>query len=179
MFALTCMLPAALNVIVILLHLKFPEGTEPVTEGESAEEIALLTSDDAEEGAKKPSKRRRRKKKKDTKWKRFWRAVARGYNKNRVWIASVLALAATAAIQIRFFIVIPRLTSLYTMNYPILVGMVLIFTVSLVLDKWCLHAKTGDKFTDSLLKNLRSVLSILQFTLILMMIAAAFKLFNI
>ena len=68
MFALTCMLPAALNVIVILLHLKFPEGTEPVTEGESAEEIALLTSDDAEEGAKKPSKRKRRKKKKDTKW---------------------------------------------------------------------------------------------------------------
>lgn len=185
LFALMCLFPAVINVIVILIRFKLPEGKK-LSLTEEKEDTAVFessrdSSTESEEVDRKSKTRRKRKKPsgKPNLMIRVLCVISRFYNRNRVWIAVVLALAATVLIQIRFFIVQARLTSLYTMNYAVLIGMVFIFTVFIALDKWCQHAKTGDEFTDSLLKNLRSVLALLQFTLILMMIVAALKLLGI
>ena len=178
LFALTCMLPAAANLIVMLSRLRFPEGRKEneisscmvPSEGETPVEEAPSSGKRSKKNAKKKEKKPR-----GTGFYKF----ARFYNRNRAILASILMLAATVAIQIRFFLVQSRLTSLYVVNYPVLIGLVLLFTVFISLDKWCLHAKTGDSFSDSLLKNLRSVLALLRLALIFMMISVALKIFGV
>ena len=188
LFALMCLFPAVINIVVMVLRFKLPEGkgmkeleaNAEVTE--DGTEATDLKSDKAEAISAETKKKRRKAKKGNGK--QFWLkralcAVARWYNRNRVWIAVVLALAATVLVQIRFFVVQSRLTSLYTMNYPTLIGMIIMFTVFIALDKWGSHARSGENFTDSLLKNLRSVFALLQLALILMMIASALKIFGV
>ena len=176
LFALTCLFPAVVNVIVMVLRLRLPEGKATDVGAPLAESV---TEENEEEALTGKGKRRRKKSRKVTKKRQPLRAFARWYNRNRVWIAAFLALVATVLVQIRFFTVLPRMTSLYTMNYPVVIGMILLFTAFIALDKWCFHAKTGDEFTDSLLKNLRSVLALLQLALVCMMIASALKLFGV
>lgn len=187
LFALTCLFPAVINLLVMLLRLRLPEEkpeqAENVPVQTESHELIEEQKESAENGEETRKGKKRKKKRKNgkgsSKFKKALCAVARFYNRNRIWTASIFVLAVTVFVQIRFYIVQSRLTSLYTMNYAVLVGMIFIFTVFIALDKWCLHAKTGDLFTDSLLKNLRSILAFLQFALVLMMIAAALKLFGV
>lgn len=188
LFALMCFFPAVVNIIVMVIRYRLPEGKdagnliEGATTAESITGGADSKKDDAEASPEETNKKKRRVRKSNGKpfWlKRALCAVARWYNRNRVWIAVILALAATVLIQLRFFIVQSRLTSLYTMNYPALIGMIIMFTVFIALDKWGSHAKSGDDFCDAMLKNLRSVFALLQIALILIMIASALKLFGI
>ncbi|MBR2907335.1 MAG: protease modulator HflK [Clostridia bacterium] len=188
LFALMCFFPAVINVIVMVLRFCLPEGKcsgssiETASVAEESIETTEPQNDDVAGSSEKTGKKKKkaRKNKGSRSFiKRALCAVARWYNRNRVWIAVVLALTATVLIQIRFFVVQSRLTSLYTMNYPTLIAMIVMFTVFIALDKWGSHAKSGENFSDSLLKNLRSVFALLQIALVLMMIASALKIFGV
>ena len=174
LFALTCLLPAGFNLIVMLTYLKLP--LKKVRQRTEDAEVSSEIPDSPEEDSKK---RKTSKKKRKGSGKSKWNAFAEFYNRYRGILACALALVGMVLIQIRFFTVQIRLTSLYVMNYPILIGMALIFTVFIALDKWCQHSKTGNPFTDSLTRNLRSVLALLRLALGLMMIASALKIFGI
>ncbi len=171
LFALMCFFPAVINLIVAVVYFKLPEG-----KGEQAPAEDLASS---EENATENGKRIRKKGKRGSGLKKVLCSVARWYNRSRVWIAVVLSLVATSLIQLRFFIVQSRLTSLYTMNYPILVAMIVMFTVFIALDKWGKSVGEGDDFTASLVKNLRSVFALLKLALILIMLASALKILGL
>ena len=137
LFALTCLLPAGFNLIVMLTYLKLP--LKKVRQRTEDAEVSSEIPDSPEEDSKK---RKTPKKKRRGSGKSKWNAFAEFYNRYRGILACALALVGMVLIQIRFFTVQIRLTSLYVMNYPILIGMALIFTVFIALDKWCQDRKS-------------------------------------
>jgi membrane protease subunit HflK len=72
-----------------------------------------------------------------------------------------------------------RLTSIYTLNYPILIGLMVVFVVFIILDKWCVYAKTGDEFGDVVSKNLRSVMILLRLALAAIAVVVALTLLGL
>lgn len=185
LFALMCFFPAVINLIVAIIRFQLPEGKTEQKSGETVSESeSIETSEKSKcnEETQTPGKEKKKTRKKAIRFgglRRVIYSIARWYNKNRILITVALSLIATALIQVRFFIVQARLTSLYTMNYPVLIAMIVMFTVFIALDKWGSRVNTGDSFSDSLVKNLRSVFALLQLALILIMIASALKILGI
>ena len=185
LFALMCFFPAAINLIVAIVRFQLPEGK---TEQNSCKVVPESESAEASKESKceeeiLPSKKRSGKMRKKAAFfgglRRVISSITRWYNKNRILIAVVLSLIVTVLIHIRFFVVQARLTSLYTMNYPVLIAMIVMFTVFIALDKWGSRVSTGDGVSDSLVKNLRSVFALLQLALIFIMVASTLKILGI
>ena len=171
LFAQMCLFPAVVNLLVIFSRVHFPETAKvtPSAEGETVEGVVVET------------------KKSKLAWLYCIGRAIRGlllriggaYNRSRIKIISVLAAVAGIYSALRFFVMMRRLTSIYTLNYPILIGLMVAFVVFIILDKWCVYAKTGDEFGDVVSKNLRSVMILLRLALAAIAVVVALTLLGL
>ena len=170
LFAQMCLFPAIVNLLVLFTRVRLPESEKLIslTEGSEANEEVV-------EAEKKSA------------WlyrigrvlRRFFLRVGGTYNRSRVKIVSVLAAVAGLYTVLRFFVMMRRMTSIYALNYPILIGLMVVFVVFIILDKWCVYAKCGDEFGDVVSKNLRSVMILLRLALAAIAIVVALKLLGL
>ena len=95
------------------------------------------------------------------------------------FISLFTAAASFAAIQFFFAISLKAATSLYVVNYAYAVLLIAIFLVYIVLDKWMLHNETDDEYALALSFNVRSIIAVARFALILIIPSVFIKLLGI
>ena len=166
LFAQMCLFPALLNLFVMLSRMRMPAGMPAVAEADAEQ-----TEAGKPRGA----------------WlhrlagaiRRLWLRVGGAYNRGRVKLLLVLSLGVCVYTTLRFFVMLRRMTSIYRLNYPILIGLMVAFIIFIILDKWCIYAKSGDVFGDVISKNLRSVMMLLRLALALIAVTVALKLLGL
>lgn len=107
------------------------------------------------------------------------RLIAIAFNKSRNALRLILSVASSAGLVLYFFVMFRRMTSVYTLAYwqPILFAAV--FVIFIVLDKWCKHTETDNKFIAAMIFNTRTVLAVGRMALLLDAVAAMLKLLGI
>lgn len=110
-----------------------------------------------------------------------FRACAKFYNKRRTVIASAVALAINVILQIRFFVMLMRMTSIYTLSYAYLIAVIVVFIVLLSVEKWTAHISEDgrDEFFTAMKKNIRSVLILIRTALLLLGVCMVLKLLGV
>lgn len=99
--------------------------------------------------------------------------------KSKVIISIILFTIIEVIVQFVFWTYVPRMTSIYTLNYLYIVFLLIFFIVFIILDKFCLHALSNDKVITVVIDNLRSIVIISRFSLLLLMISVVIKLLGL
>ena len=177
LFAILCLMPTVTYAPILLFRFRIPVEDVP-TAPEAHEDPG---GEDKDDDNKKSKKKKRRNASISGKLRRVLNALARFYNRHRSRAAVIVAIGANIALHVRFFIMLRRMTSLYTLNYVFLVAMLMIFIVLISIEKWCAHTADdeSDEFLRAMNRNVRSSLILIRTALILVAVAIALKLVGI
>lgn len=103
-------------------------------------------------------------------------AIGIAYEKTRKVIGFLALCAVFVSFEIYFGFMLRRLTSIYKISFWHPVLFILLFVASVILDKWCKHAKTNDPKIASLLFGVRQGFYIARIGLVLLAISTTLKL---
>ena len=86
---------------------------------------------------------------------------------------SVLAILA---VQVVFWSVTKRVTSVYKINYLYPVILLIVFVIFIIFEKWCKHTETDSTYLEALLRNIRTSFAVARFAIVCVAAALAVKL---
>jgi len=101
------------------------------------------------------------------------------YRRSKIFFASILFVLIELAVQIVFWMCVFRMTSLYTMNYLFVVILLVLFVLLIVAEKYCKHVSTKVSAIAAVVRNLRSTIVIVRFSLILLISGSVIKLLGL
>lgn len=107
------------------------------------------------------------------------RAAAAFVSRRRLAITVIFLIAATAGYQIYYYVMLQRMTALYSFGYYLPALLLVLFILFIAAEKWCKHADAKDERGAALLRNLRMSLALGRLAVLLTLIATIFKLLNL
>lgn len=105
----------------------------------------------------------------------FW-GICVAYEKSRKVIGFISLCAVFVSFQIYFGFMLSRMTSIYKISFWHPVLFILLFVSSIILDKWCKHAKTEDPKIAALLSDLRQTFYVARIGIVLLALSTTVKL---
>lgn len=105
--------------------------------------------------------------------------ISVAYNKTHKVLQIIFVLGAFAGFQVLFGIMLTKLTSLYNpLNFLYPIIFVILFVISIIIDKWIKHSEAENDRTDAFFHNSRVVFYLTRVSLILLSIATVIRLLN-
>lgn len=103
-------------------------------------------------------------------------AMRRLYYRSRAGAVVVLSLAAMTGVNIFFWLMLRRATTVYTVSFVTPVILAVMFVICIIFEKWCANVATEDTAAVAQLRCLRTALATMRLVLALVTAAAVVKL---
>lgn len=107
---------------------------------------------------------------------RLGRTLHRLYDRSRVGAVVVLSLAAMGGVNLFFWLMLRRATTVYTVSFVTPVILAVMFVMCIIFEKWCANVATEDMAAVAQLRCLRTALATMRLVLALVAAAAVVKL---
>ena len=88
----------------------------------------------------------------------------------------VLTALSVIGVNVAFWLLTSRITSVYTVSYIVPVVLLVLFVIFIIFEKWCKHTETKSTYFAALLKNIRTAFAISRFSMICVAAAIVTKL---
>lgn len=105
--------------------------------------------------------------------------ISVAYNKSHKILQIIFVLGAFAGFQVLFGIMLTRFTSVYNpLNFLFPIVLVILFVVSIIIDKWIKHSEAENARTDAFFHNSRVAFYLTRASLLFLAIVMTVKLLN-
>lgn len=106
---------------------------------------------------------------------RLGRLLTRLYLRSRIGAIAVLSVLAILGVQVVFWLMFRRATTVYQLNYVLPVVLGVMFVMCIIFEKWCSHVRAEGAFAQQL-RNIRSALCAARLVTVIMAAAMVVKL---
>lgn len=110
---------------------------------------------------------------------RAGRFLVRFYENSRFGAIIALSAAAVVAVNVVFWLMMRRTTTVYTLNYVIPVALAAMFVMCVIFEKWCAHARTDTNAAAAQLRNIRTALAAARLVFVVLIVSMIVKLLGL